>query len=697
MAGVIPLTDRPPSFSPLPTRLLARLRGRSPGLVASFLSGAVAAGLGLGSFAVLVMMLWISSPYPDSGPGGALHVAAALWLLAHGAELLRADTLTGVPAPVGVTPLLLLALPLFLLHRAGRDAVDRAAESNTPMSARTAWTGVVLGYLAVGTTAALYATGGALRPSWPWTVGCVPLVAVVAAGAGVWTAYGRPHEPVDSALVLLPPALRRRLLPADAQDRVAEAARAAAAATAVLVGGGSLLVAASLMWHGPVARVAFEQLTEGWSGRFAVLLLCLAMVPNAAVWGAAYALGPGFTLGVGHAAGPLASAPAPLLPPFPLLAAVPPTGPGTPLTWAAAVIPLAAGLTLGWFTAGSAVRGTPPDSRTTAKPAPTTPEPSPWPAGRTVGVTALAALLCGVALALLGAMSGGPLGVAALSSFGPVWWQTGGAAVAWTAVTAVPTALAVRGWRLRGGKRAAGAAETATGVPKPGKPAGDGDKAALKARDAAHTPYDEPYDLLPADPPAVPAGPASLEPLPLPTSSPAAYPSTPAPAPVPPPTAWHDEAAREARWAALKEAALRPVALEELERRRSRPSPDGETVTAEAEAEAESEAKAKAEAEADEVTADEVTLGEPGEPQAEPPAGVPVDVTADVPVDDTDAATPGNTGPDPRPTDPGEPTAPSAEPGNPTPDPAPKDPAPKDPAPTDATPAEETGPTTPAG
>ena len=84
----------------------------------------LAAGLGLGSFAVLVMVLWISSPYPDSGPGGALHVAAALWLLAHGAELVRTDTLSGAPAPVGITPLLLLALPVWLVHRAARDAAD---------------------------------------------------------------------------------------------------------------------------------------------------------------------------------------------------------------------------------------------------------------------------------------------------------------------------------------------------------------------------------------------------------------------------------------------------------------------------------------------------------------------------------------------------------------------------------------------
>lgn len=117
--------------SPSPP-LLSRMRDRSPGLGASLLGGAVAAGLGLGSFAVLVMMLWVSSPYPDSGPEGALHIAAALWLLAHGVELVRTDTLSGAPMPVGVTPLLLLAVPLWLVYRAARDATEAPAEPDGP-------------------------------------------------------------------------------------------------------------------------------------------------------------------------------------------------------------------------------------------------------------------------------------------------------------------------------------------------------------------------------------------------------------------------------------------------------------------------------------------------------------------------------------------------------------------------------------
>ncbi|MER5194845.1 cell division protein PerM [Streptomyces sp. NPDC002755] len=448
MTGVTQMTARRLSLSPL----LSRMRDRSSGLAAGLLGGALAAGLGLGSFAVLVMVLWISSPYPDSGPDGALHVAAALWLLAHGAELVRVDTLSGVPAPVGVTPLLLLALPVWLVRRAARDAVDGGGgddEGAVLVGARTAWAGVVLGYLAVGAGAACYAaTGGALRPSWAWTGVCVPAVAALAAGAGVWSAHGRPRGPVDSALRVLPPGLRRLLLDGDGRERLGVAGRAAGAGAAVLFGGGAALVAVSSVWHLGAAREAFLQLTEGWSGRFAVLLLCVALVPNAAVWGAAYALGPGYVLGVGHVVAPLSSDPAPSLPPFPLLAAVPEAGVGTPWNWAAVVVPVIAGVTVGVFVARAAGAG------------------GAWSRGRTAGGVVLAGVWCGVLMGGLAGLAGGPLGVSALARFGPVCWQVGGAVVLWTVGVGVPVALLGREWLCRGRGTGAGgdaAAASASG------------------------------------------------------------------------------------------------------------------------------------------------------------------------------------------------------------------------------------------
>ncbi|MGW5125433.1 cell division protein PerM [Streptomyces sp. NPDC004069] len=462
MEAVIQTTRCRPPLS----RLRTLLRDRSPGLGSGFLGGAVAAGLGLGSFTVLVVALWISSPYPDSGPGGALHVAAALWLLAHGCELVRTETLTGVPAPVGVTPLLLLALPALLVHRSARDAAD-GGDGGPLVPARTAWAGVVLGYLAVGSGAAAYAAGGVLRPSWAWAAVCVPLVAAAAAGSGVWKAYGCPRAPLERALRRLPGGARRLLLGPGPRTRLGAAARAAGAGVTVFAGGGAVVLVVSLAAHAGTAQEAFLELTEGWSGRFAVLLLCLALLPNAVLWAAAYSLGPGFVLGAGHVVGPLSSASAPLLPPFPLLAAVPDPGPGTALNWAAASVPMTAGLTMGWFVARAAVReergGTVRDGGEAGA------RPRAWSWRRTVAGAGLACLLCAAALAVLAALAGGPLGDAALARFGPVGWQVGAAALVWTATAAVPTAVALRAWRCRSGRvPVSGAARPKTGESRPG-------------------------------------------------------------------------------------------------------------------------------------------------------------------------------------------------------------------------------------
>nr|WP_246258724.1 DUF6350 family protein [Streptomyces typhae] len=408
----------------------------APGLGTCVIGGAIAAGLGLGVFAVLVMGLWISSPYPDSGPDGALHVAATLWLLAHGTELVRTETLSGVPAPVGITPLLLLALPAWLVHRAARDAADPEERA---LGVRTAWTGVVLGYVLVGTAATVYAAGGGLRPSWLSAAAHVPLLAVAAAGFGVWTAQGRPHGPLPGALrraadALPVPGVLRRFF--DPEGTLAMG-RAASAGAAALVAGGALLVALSVVLHGGPVRESFLDVTTVWSGRFAVLLLALALVPNAAVWGAAYGLGPGFVLGTGTVVSPLGASAAPLLPPFPLLAAVPEEGPGSPLTWAVGVVPVLAGWTLGWFLARAATAGG-----------------SSWPVGRTALGATFAAVLCGVLSAVLAGLAGGPMGVWLLADFGPVWWLTGAVATGWTLLAGVPVALVVRWWRTRSRIRA---------------------------------------------------------------------------------------------------------------------------------------------------------------------------------------------------------------------------------------------------
>ncbi len=436
MGRVTQMTQRTPKVTVRRNRTLA--------LVSALVKGVVAAGLGLGSLTVLVMVVWISSPYPDSGPGGALRAAAGVWLLAHGAGLVRPDTLSGVPAPVGMVPLLLVLGPVWLAHRAARDAAESqeepregvhegARDGSAGPSRAGAFCAVTAGYLLVVAGAAAYARGGPLYADPDTLAFPVALVVAGAAAAGVWTAAGRPFGPAPSwSPLAVQEAVARTLF-----RRRAEAAfRSAAAGLTVLLGGGALLVVVALGRNAGATQDAFLGLAGDWSGRIAVLLLAAALVPNAALWGAAYGLGPGFSLGTGATATPLGLDGTPALPRFPLLAAVPNQGPGALPNWAALAVPVAAALAVAWFAVRRAAPADAPRARA-------------WSPRETVLVTLLAALACGAGTALLTAVAGGPIGSGALSAFGPVWWLTGPAALVWTAVIGVPAALLMRLWRLR--------------------------------------------------------------------------------------------------------------------------------------------------------------------------------------------------------------------------------------------------------
>lgn len=403
------------------------------------LDGVTAAGLGLAGITVVVLLLWTTSPYPDSGPGGALHIAADLWLMAHGAPLVRVETLSGVPAPVGLTPLLLCVLPLWLLYRTARGAVRDGTDGDRPW--RPAWW-IGAGYLLVAAAVTGYAGSGPIRVDPLGAALRLPLVVVATVVAGGWRGLGRP--------VALPGRVRRARARTPVTVRavltrtgMSAALRGAAAATATLCAGGALLTAGALLWHVATGqRAAFPPLAPSWSGYAATLLLSLALVPNAAVWGAAWCLGPGFTLGGDSAVTPVAVTDLPRLPDFPLLAALPVEGQGTPLTWAlAGSVPLAAGLVAARYVAGAAV--------------PERGEPGRCALGRwqTAGAAWLAACGCGAAMAVLAGWAGGPLGTGALAHLGPAWWWTGAAALTWTAALGVPGSLVLRAWRLRAPRR----------------------------------------------------------------------------------------------------------------------------------------------------------------------------------------------------------------------------------------------------
>ncbi|MEV7378059.1 cell division protein PerM [Streptomyces lydicus] len=646
------LTDRGPTLSSH-GRNAAR---RSSAIGAAFVGGVTAAGLGLGALTVAVLLLWVASPFPDSGPSRALHLAADLWLLAHGGDLVRTATPSGTPAPVAVTPLLLAVLPVWLLHRAARHTLatapapadpgrtgrgpgraapaaaapdgagargagprgrdgspggvpaeagpggtgpvalntggagpagtdtgdtdragtaagcasppravpgpgtapapahpsgtaapeadgrdddttpgpaalpagatsgmtplrggtglrgatgqcgdtglggdigprsgfgPRAAVSTTPAEPgpRTLLGALLTGYLLVAAGVLLYTSTGHLNADPLSVLLYVPGTALATLAVTTWHVLG----PAGAAL--LPARLRRAAakLPHRVRTRLggpraAAALQAAGVALLTLLVAGALLTLLALGLHAGRVRQDFLQLAPDWAGRATVLLLCLFLLPNAAVWGAAYGLGPGFTLGAGSTIGPLGASPHPVPPPLPLLGALPEAAsatPGTPLTWTVALVPLCAGALLARHIARCATPTPPTSTPPTSPPPASTPRtPTPcmpsasgmavseaaasgasagagagtgaWPWWTTACVAGLAAAVCGALVAALSGLAGGALGNGALAAFGPSWWRTGLAAAGWTALIGIPGALGARAWRLRAARTTRG-------------------------------------------------------------------------------------------------------------------------------------------------------------------------------------------------------------------------------------------------
>ncbi|WP_344447031.1 cell division protein PerM, partial [Kitasatospora nipponensis] len=312
------------------------LRGVGAPASGPVLAGATAALLGLALTAVPVLVLWVLSAAPQDSASDAARLAGGLWLLAHGGPLTRG----GATTPLSLTPLLLTLALVHLLRRAAARAARVAGARVSGVPA-----GICAGYLAVALPVALACTPtGALRAEPLPDLLAIALVgygaAALGAGsgprwwpgvrnriarwgrgrAGHWTPWAGAGAPQGGAAELL---------------------RAAAGALLTLTAGAAVLFTGALLLHaGPTGRQV-QTLTGGSvPGTLCLLLTCLLLVPNAVLWSAAYALGPGFQLGTGTVVAPghLVTG---ALPDFPLLA----LAPGTASGWQRVVLllPLLAG------------------------------------------------------------------------------------------------------------------------------------------------------------------------------------------------------------------------------------------------------------------------------------------------------------------------------------------------------------------
>jgi hypothetical protein len=367
---------------------------RSP-VVAGVVASAWAVALGLAVAVLAVMVVWLTGPHGDSNPVDAVRAGVLSWLYANHATLRIGD------ADVTLVPLGALLLPSWLLFRygrwSGRVSVDAAPAAVAATATMTVAYAGAAGMLASAT----------MRPGSQATVSSsvvgAGLIALVVGGSGVLTGarlWLRPSPPAVEAL------------------------RGAAAGLAVLVGGGALLVAGTLLAHlGRLVDVT-RALQAGPAGGLGLLLLQVLAVPSAVVWACAYAVGPGFSVGLGTAVSPSGVHLGPV-PDLPLLAGLPGTGPAPAASLLALVLAPTAGLVIGLLAAR---------------------RPAVSPGSTAAGALA-SGVLAGLGLGLLAVLSSGSVGAVRLTDLGPDGLTV--ATVAALEVGAVAALVAYEGSRHR--------------------------------------------------------------------------------------------------------------------------------------------------------------------------------------------------------------------------------------------------------
>ncbi|HEX8629044.1 MAG TPA: DUF6350 family protein [Catenuloplanes sp.] len=349
---------------------------------------------------------------------GAARTGLAGWLLGHGVPL---NTAVG---PLGLAPLALAAFAGWRLTRAGVH-VTRAIGARGRGSLRDA--GTVAG--AVGVTYGLLGVLAAVLVSGPGIT-----VSPVRAGLTL-TGFGL----VAALLGALRSSGALSVLAARTPAVVRHAARAGVAAALLLLAAGAGFAGLSVAMGGGEAGEMISAYRTGVAGQAGISLLSMAYAPNAAVWAAAYLLGPGFAVGADSTVR-LTEVTVGALPAVPVLAGLP-QGPVGGLGAALLVVPLFAGVLAGWLLARRMrrERESALDGRSAAPP---------WPV--LLGAAALAGPVAGVVLGVLAVLSGGPVGAGRLSQIGPVAWQVAAVAAAVVAAGVLIGAAVTRAFRATG-------------------------------------------------------------------------------------------------------------------------------------------------------------------------------------------------------------------------------------------------------
>jgi Family of unknown function (DUF6350) len=392
-------TGHPPARPDGDPRLeVAGLEGRAAGVVGVVVAAGAAALSGLAVIASVVLVAWAADSRSGAPTADALRAAADAWLLAHRGMLSVPD------GTIGLTPLGLTVLPAVLLHRAGAS-LARVLGVADLRAAGWATGGMAVAY---GIVAALVARLAATPAASVGAISAGIGAGLLAVLAG-WVGVIRGGDLGSAVRAALP-------------DAAPVVAKAAAVAVATMVAAGAGLLAAALALHAGRANELTRALDPGLVGGVALLLVGILLVPNAIVWAAAYAVGPGFAVGAGTSVSPFGVALGPV-PALPLLAALPQGDSAPPAARLVLVGPLLAGVLAGVLVA----RGLPAG------------------AGRRAACGAAAGLVAALGLAGLAALSAGSVGGGYLTSVGPTAWEVGIVAAAEIGVPAALTAAVLPG------------------------------------------------------------------------------------------------------------------------------------------------------------------------------------------------------------------------------------------------------------
>lgn len=367
-------------------------RSGGPLWVSCAAAGASAALVTMLIVAVPLLLAWVASPQSTVTWSRALSVGGCIWLLGNGA------TLTSGSATISLTPLLLTLIGLVIATVAARRIFRQLDDERPSRLVRlgglrrdVAKSALIFtaSYTGVGLVVAFGTSGQGLQASlWrsAWGTALVGMISVLAALA---LEFGDQIHTVAPGLAA---AVQTRL-----PRYLGRAIRPGLWGVAAIFGAGLLLTIALMVTQ--MARIGrlYDALGADPVGIVALTMGQLLVLPNVAIWAASWIAGPGFGLGEGTAVTWSQSSPG-LLPLVPGLGALPAPGPLPGGLWLSFLVPVAAGILVGWRAMRAVTRL------------------SSWQAKAQTAASACA--VAALVLTATSVLAGGSLGAGRLSSLG---------------------------------------------------------------------------------------------------------------------------------------------------------------------------------------------------------------------------------------------------------------------------------------